>query len=229
VSRIPAEALDYQTVVAEFFVHLRGSGLLLSPLDAELVAEWERRGVPTEVVCRGLRSGHEALLRDRPAGAGPPRSLRALRGYVEAEWRAYREGRVGASPAPDDEPAAARARLEAGRRRLEEAAAACARAGAAPGGAARAAAYRSAAAALPALAATLDEVERALRAADDVLLHRWLGSLPPPERAALGPRCRLLAGDRHRRTHRRAHRAALRSHLFDAARRAGILCLAGSV
>jgi hypothetical protein len=229
VSRIPAEALDYQTIVAEFFVQLRGSGLLLSPLDAELVAEWERRGVPAEVVCRGLRSGHEALARDRAPGAGPPRSLRALRGHVEAEWRAYREGRVGAAPAPDGEGAAAAARLASGRERLEEAAAACARAGAGPGGAERAEAYRSAAALLPARAATLDEVERALRAADDRLLHRWLASLPAPERAALGPRCRLLAGDRHRRTHRRAHRAALRSHLFDAARRAGILCLAGSV
>jgi hypothetical protein len=228
VSRIPAEALDYATAVAEYFVQLRGAGLLLSPLDAELVSEWERRGLPVEVVCRGLRAGHEALRRDRPAGAGPPRALRALRGWVEAEWRAYREGRVGAGPAPGGEGAAARERLEAARRRLAEGAAACGWPGA-PGGEARAEAYRAAAAGLPPAPDTLDEVERALRAADDLLIRRWLAALPAPERAALGPRCRLLAGDRPRRTHRAAHRAALRSHLADAARRAGILCLSGSV
>jgi len=40
-------------VVGEFFLALRGSGLLLSPLDQELVAEWERRGLPVPVVIAG--------------------------------------------------------------------------------------------------------------------------------------------------------------------------------
>jgi hypothetical protein len=221
VSRIPAEALSYQTVVAEFFLQLRGAGLLLSPLDAELVAEWERRGLPAPVVCRGLRRGWEDLSRERGPDAAPPRSLRALRGWVEEEWRAYKEGRVGDAPAPAVEADAARSRLEAARERLAEAAAA--------GGGARAGAYREAAAVLPRSAGALAEVERALRAADHLLLHRWISSLPRPERAALGPRCRLLAGDRHRRTRPHAYRETLRSHLFDAARRAGILCLRGSV
>jgi hypothetical protein len=229
VSRIPAEALSYQTVVAEFFLQLRGAGLLLSPLDAELVGEWERRGLPTEVVCRGLRRGHETLAAERAPGAGGPRSLRALRGFVEEEWRAYREGRVGAAPGPEGEAAVAAGRLEAARRRLAEGEAASAGPGGGPGGAARAAAYREAAARLPGSAGALAEVERALRAADDLVLHRWLASLPRPERAAIGPRCRLLAGDRQRRTHPRAYRETLRSHVADAARRAGILCLRGSV
>ena len=214
MSLIPAGELSYAALVSEFFLQLRGTGLLLSPLDLELVAEWERRGVPASVVCRGMRRGWDDLVRDRPPGAAPPRSLRALRGFVEEEWRAYRDGRVGDGGARGPEADAARAAL----------------AGSAEATAGdRRDAYRAAAAALPDDAASLQDLEVAFRAADDILLHRWILSLPRPERAALGPRCRLLAGDRTRRARRSAYRETLRTHLFEAARRAGILCLRGTV
>jgi hypothetical protein len=221
VSLIPAGELSYAALVTEFVLQLRGAGLLLSPLDQELVAEWERRGVPAAVVCRGMRRGWGDLVRERAPGAAPPRSLRALRGFVEEEWRSYRDGRVGDGGAPGPEADAARARLGAARASLVGSAAATA--------GERSDAYRAAAATLPGDASTLDAVELALRAADDLLLHRWILSLPRPERAALGPRCRLLAGDRTRRARRSAYRETLRTHLFEAARRAGILCLRGTV
>lgn len=221
VSLIPEGELSYAALVTEFFLQLRGTGLLLSPLDQELVAEWERRGVPASVVCRGMRRGWDDLLRERAPGAAPPRSLRALRGFVEEEWRAYRDGRVGDGGAPGPEADAARARLGAARASLAGSAAATS--------GDRSDAYRAAAAALPGDASTLHALELALRAADDLILHRWILSLPRPERAALGPRCRLLAGDRIRRSRRSAYRETLRTHLFEAARRAGILCLRGTV
>jgi hypothetical protein len=221
VSRIPAEALSYQAVIGEFFLQLRGAGLLLSPLDQELVSEWERRGLPAAVVCRGLRQGFEMLAAERGPASAPPRSLRALRGFVEEEWRAYRHGRVGDAPAPGREAEAAAQRLEAARARLAE--------GVAASAGSRAEAYRRAADGLPAAAAALAEVETAIRRTDDALLHAWLASLPRPERSALGPRCLLLAGPRARRARPAAYRETLRSHLFDAARRAGILCLRGTV
>ncbi|HVP69038.1 MAG TPA: hypothetical protein VMT17_17445 [Anaeromyxobacteraceae bacterium] len=221
MSQIPSDALSYRAVVSEYFLQLRGAGLLLSPLDDQLVAEWERRGVPAAVVCRGLRRGFEELDERRPPGAGPQRSLRALRGYVEEEWRAYKEGRVGESLPPGAEAPAAAARLAQARLRLAEAAAASI--------GMRRAAYLEVAAHLPAEPADLREAERALRAADDRLLARWLASLSRAERSALGPRCRLLAGDRSRRARRSAYRETLRSHLFEAARRAGVLCLRGTV
>jgi hypothetical protein len=221
VSLIPSGELSYTALVAEFFLQLRGTGLLLSPLDLELVAEWERRGVPASVACRGMRRGWDDLALGRSPGAAPPRSLRALRGFVEEEWRAYRDGRVGDGGAPGPEADAARARLAAARNLLDEAQ------GATTGE--RRHAYREAAAALPADAVSLDDLERALALADDLLLHRWILALPRPERAALGPRCRLLAGDRTRRARRSAYRKTLRTHLFEAARRAGILCLRGTV
>ncbi|HEY6097845.1 MAG TPA: hypothetical protein VIW03_00350, partial [Anaeromyxobacter sp.] len=86
MSSLPASALSYHAVVSEYFLGLRGAGLMISPLDAELVAEWERRGVPVAVVCRGLRRGLERAAEERPPGAPPPRSIRALRLAVEDEW-----------------------------------------------------------------------------------------------------------------------------------------------
>lgn len=221
MSLIPSGELSYAALVAEFFLQLRGAGILLSPLDQELVAEWERRGVPASVVCRGLRRGWETLGQERAPGAAPPRSLRALRGFVEEDWRAYRDGRLGDGGAPGPEADAARRRLTAARNWLGEAADAA--------GEARRPAYREAAMLLPADAVSLQALEAALVAADDLLLHRWIQSLPRPERAALGPRCRLLAGDRIRRSRRSSYRETLRTHLFEAARRAGILCLRGTV
>ncbi len=76
---------------------------------------------------------------------------------------------------------------------------------------------------------TLAQVERALGAADDILLRSWLDGLARSERCAIGPRLRLLSGPRPRRTRPRAYRQTLRSHLLDAARRAGLRCLRGSV
>jgi hypothetical protein len=219
MSDLPAADLGYQAVVAEYFLGLRGAGLLLSPLDQELVAEWERRGLPVPVVCRGLRHGMAALAEER---RGPPRSLRALRFAVEDEWRAYQSGRVGDAPAPSDD------RGEASARRLDAARALLAAAAARPGslGAAHGEALR----ALTEVARRVpDAVDAALAAADARLLAAWLSALPRPERAALGAQVRSLAGPRRRGESPRAFRNALRAHLLDLGRQAGLTWLGGRV
>ena len=222
MSDLPRDALDYQAVVAEYFLGLRGAGLMLSPLDQDAVAEWERRGLPVAVVCLGLRRGLEDLAERR---AGSPRSIRALRFAVEDEWRAYQHGRVGEAPAPPGEDRAAEARLAAARDLLADAGRGA--------DADRREGYRAAWRALAAAGAhpgsPLERVEAALAAADARILAAWLHGLPPPERRALGPRIRLLAGPRGRGGSRRAYRDALRTHLADLARAAGLTCLRGSV
>lgn len=222
MSDLPAAALDYQAVVAEYFLGLRGSALMLSPLDQELVAEWERRGLPVAVVCRGLRRGLEDLAERRP---GPPRSIRALRFAVEDEWHAYRDARVGDAPAPPLEAAAADERLARAREMVSEA-------GREAEGRERDG-YR---AAFHVLAATdahpgtpLERVEAALAQADARILAAWLAGLPPAERRALGPRIRLLAGPRRRSESPHGYREVLRAYLLDSARSAGLTCLRGSV
>ncbi|HET6440666.1 MAG TPA: hypothetical protein VFG59_21580 [Anaeromyxobacter sp.] len=219
MSDLPAHALGYQEVVAEYFLGLRGAGLMLSPLDQELVAEWERRGLPVAVVCRGIRRGVEALSGDRRA---PARSVRALRFAVEEEWRAYQSGRVGDAPPPPGEESAAARRLAEARARLAEGSR----------GGSLAEAYREAERTLAAGGgggSPLERVEALLDLADARLLGRWLASLPAGERAALGKRIRFLAGPRRRGESRRAYRQGLRAHLFDLARQAGLNCLRGTV
>jgi len=220
VSDLPSDALGYQAVVAEFYLGLRGSGLLLSPLDQELVAEWERRGLPVPVVCRGIRRGMEEFASERRA----PRSLRALRFAVEDEWRAYRSGRVGEAPAPAGEEELAARRLFEARARL-----AAARARAGPLGEAYQAAQRALDAAEGRAGSPLERLEAALAAADARLLLGWLSALPRAERAALGARIRLLAGGRRPGDSPRAYRESLRAHLLELAGRAGLTRLGGSV
>ncbi|HEX8907708.1 MAG TPA: hypothetical protein VF805_00815, partial [Anaeromyxobacteraceae bacterium] len=111
MSELPRAALTYETVIAEYFLGLRGGGLMLSPLDLEQVRAWERRGLPVAVVCRGLKRGLERALQERAEGSPPPRALRAYRRSVEDEWRAYRGGRVGDAPAPPEEATVASGRL----------------------------------------------------------------------------------------------------------------------
>jgi len=222
MSDLPAAALDYQAVVAEYFLGLRGSGLMLSPLDQEVVAEWERRGLPVAIVCRGLRRGLEDLAERRVSA---PRSIRALRFAVEDEWHAYKDARVGDAPAPPGETEAAVERLARARELLAEA-------GRYAEGVEREG-YRAAWHLLGAADAhpgsPLERVEAALAQADARILAAWLAGLPPPRRRALGPRISLLAGPRRRGESRRGHRETLRAHLLDAARAAGLTCLRGSV
>ena len=201
MSDLPAAALDYQAVVAEYFLGLRGSGLLLSPLDQELVAEWERRGLPVAVVCRGLRRGLEDLA-ERRAGAPRARSGRsASRSRTSGD--AYRDGagrrRAARRPARTTPPragsAAARALAGGGGPRAAR-------------GAAREA-YRAAWRALAAAAGTPARRSSASRrrcaAADARLLAAWLAG-PPAAGAARrsGPRVRLLAGAAPRAARARA-------------------------
>jgi hypothetical protein len=223
VSDLPASALTYRTIVAEYWLVLRGAGLMLSPLDEALVAAWEARGLPVPVVCRGLRRGLEDAIASRPPATPPPRALRAYRLAVEDEWRAYRGGRVGDAPACASEGEAAARRLAAAREAVT-------REGAAAAAPLRTA-WRSAWQTLSAVPEppTLSGVEAAIAAADEALLRAWLGALPRAARAALGPRCRLRAGDRPSWTRLAAYRAALRAHLVDAAREAGLLGLRGTV
>jgi hypothetical protein len=224
MSQLPARALSYQTVVTEYFLALRGAGLMLSPLDVEQVRGWERRGLPVAVVCRGLRRAVESALGGgRPSGAAAPRSLRACRMAVEDEWRAYRVGRVGDSPGPPDEVLAARARLDSARALVARAA------GSLSGSSARGLhrAQRALAAAPP--SPTLAEVEAIIEEADAAILQGWLASLPLPERSALGLRCRARAGPRPRWMRPATYRDTLRAHLLEAAAGAGLLRLRGSV
>ena len=84
---------DYFRAVERTFLDLRGSGLVLSPADWDLVRRWEERGIPLEVVLSGIRatfSGRIRLSSRMPLGE----CSRA----VESACDARRVRQAGAAP-----------------------------------------------------------------------------------------------------------------------------------
>src|SRR5689334_3401938 len=79
------ESASFEEMVQDCFLAHRGAGLMLSPLDVELVMAWGDDGVPFEVVARGIRKAAEKALWDARPGEPALRSLRACRRDVEAE------------------------------------------------------------------------------------------------------------------------------------------------
>jgi hypothetical protein len=108
MSLLPPEA-TFAEVVQEAFLRLRGKGLMLGALDAELLSSWAETGVPSDVVLQGLEKAALRTRWDAPSGEAGPKSLRACRPEVEAEISSWRSRVTGAG---------ARAREETGQ--LEE-------------------------------------------------------------------------------------------------------------
>jgi hypothetical protein len=94
------EGASFEERVQDYFLAVRGAGLMLSALDTELLTSWAREGVPFEVVARGIaRSGEKALWDARP-GEPVLRSLRSCQRQVEAEIKKYRQRSAGAGQRP---------------------------------------------------------------------------------------------------------------------------------
>jgi hypothetical protein len=104
VSLLP-DAASFHELVQDCFLAYRGAGLMLSPLDVELVDRWAADGVPFEVVARGIRRAAEAMLFDARAGQTGPRSLRACRRDVDAEIKKHRGRSAGKGEQPNEPPA----------------------------------------------------------------------------------------------------------------------------
>jgi len=94
MSLLPPQA-SFEELVQDCFLAFRGSGLMLSPLDLQLLSSWRSTGVPFEVVARGIRKAAEKVLWDARPGEPALRSLRACRKAVEAEIEKHRSRAVG--------------------------------------------------------------------------------------------------------------------------------------
>lgn len=90
------ESASFEELVQDYFLALRGNGLMLSALDTELLTSWASLGVPFEVVARGIARSAEKALWDARPGEPVLRSLRACRRQVEAEIKKHRERTTGA-------------------------------------------------------------------------------------------------------------------------------------
>jgi hypothetical protein len=94
------EGASFEELVQDYFLAVRGAGLMLSALDSELLTTWAREQVPFEVVARGITRSAEKALWDARPGEPVLRSLRSCQRQVEAEIKKYRRLSAGAGGAP---------------------------------------------------------------------------------------------------------------------------------
>lgn len=121
------ESASFEELVQDYFLAIRGNGLMLSALDVELLTSWAEQGVPFEVVARGIARSAEKASWDARPGEPVLRSLRACRRQVEAELKKHRERSAGAGGGSGRRTARTRsweelrhARLQASLERLAE-------------------------------------------------------------------------------------------------------------
>jgi hypothetical protein len=120
MSLLPKEA-SFEELVQDVFLAFRGAGLMLSPLDAELVSSWAESGVPFEVVAWGIRRAAEKAGWDARPGDQALRSVRRCRRDVDAEIRKYLDRSAGATSPGASTPRIsehARRKLRAGLRQV---------------------------------------------------------------------------------------------------------------
>jgi hypothetical protein len=208
MSLLPEDAGYFEQLQA-FFLAFRGDGVALSPLDCELLHEWHERGVPYEVVCRGIRRAAEGLVYGETLTARL-RSLRACRGCVEREFKRY-QGLAAGTPRTVESaqkgPADwATERLEKARRQVRK--------GLKSAEGALRCGLEAAERVLGAEASDPREVARFISRADEALALVTLRGLPFAERRRIVHQARELAGPARHGASPRARRDALRAHLI---------------
>jgi hypothetical protein len=78
--------LNYFTIVEQFFLSLKGSGLALSASEYQLIEEWEEQNIPIKVICRAIESAYSKIDKQRSNRSGKT-SLTQIKGVIEQEIR----------------------------------------------------------------------------------------------------------------------------------------------
>lgn len=87
---------NYFTEIEDEFVKRRGSHMLISPLDWSLIEMWQQRGIPLNIVLRGINASFDTY--DLRARRGRKiNSLFYCQQEVEAQFLEFCEMRVGAN------------------------------------------------------------------------------------------------------------------------------------
>ncbi len=93
------EAGRYFQTVARFFLEQRGVPFFLSSQEVEIIAGWEKNGIPLQTVLQGIKDGFER----RKRGLGRKHralSLAFCQPFVAKAFEAYKERRVGTQRKP---------------------------------------------------------------------------------------------------------------------------------
>ena len=76
------ENQNYLVTVERFFLSLKDSGMALSATDYDLIQQGENRGIPVNVVCRGIENGVAEFETQRQTSR---MGLNYLKVYIEEE------------------------------------------------------------------------------------------------------------------------------------------------
>ena len=95
MSVFPPGEITFYRLVEQAFLLNKGSGLMLSPTDVELVRRWRAAGAPARVVVAAITDSFESFRRARGEGAAPPRSLSYCAPAVDDAIAAWRTRAVG--------------------------------------------------------------------------------------------------------------------------------------
>jgi hypothetical protein len=78
--------LNYFTIVEQFFLSLKGSGLALSASDYQLIEEWEEQNIPIKVICRAIESAYSKIDK-QITNRSSKTSLTQIKEIIEQEIR----------------------------------------------------------------------------------------------------------------------------------------------
>lgn len=94
MSLLPSDEINFADLVGEAFLAVRGTGLLLSPVDVELVRGYEAAGIPAPLLIRAIFLAAE---RRRAHGKPPHASLSSMRRSLDAAARRFQSGQTHAA------------------------------------------------------------------------------------------------------------------------------------
>jgi hypothetical protein len=92
---IPRDELSFTRIVEQYFLALKGRGLMISAVDLARIRAWEQTGVPIRAVCEAIRSAFDRHQARHGEQARPPESLSFCSRAVNRAIKAWREANVG--------------------------------------------------------------------------------------------------------------------------------------
>jgi len=88
----------FVNLVSQYFLSIKGRGLMLSPKEMALVLRWKETGVPVDVVCRAIKDSVDSFSKARGGTARAPSSLLYCAPAVDEAIAAWRHRMVGRNP-----------------------------------------------------------------------------------------------------------------------------------
>jgi len=209
---------EYFQQIETRFAQLRGTPLLLSPSDVQLVDQWWESGIPLRIVLDAIE---EVFRRRQEAPAPrtrPVLSLRYCRHAVEAAFADWREARLGAHPAVSGDgrtpgPKEASDFLGARAREIEALAAAKPAAARGPLHAAAAGLHGLCSELIDPGAPSLISVEARIEALEDELIEALLAARTEQDRRALQEEAAAALAPLRPRLTSAAYQAGIRRHV----------------